>query len=83
MYCGGVKQYFIIFFAILAAAAVVWIGVALNGYRGGVPPSDNYSDWAGPHIIIDWPGIALLIAGIAVVSLVVWIILRKRKQKSN
>jgi LPXTG-motif cell wall-anchored protein len=78
------KQYFITFFAILAATAVVWIGVALNGYRGEAPPYDSkLSDLAGPHIIIDWPGIALLIAGIAGVSLIVWIILRKRKQKSK
>ncbi len=73
------KQFFIIFSAILAAAALIWIGVALNSYRGGMPRSDDYSDWSGPHIIVDWPGFALLIAGIGVVSLLVWIILRKRK----
>jgi LPXTG-motif cell wall-anchored protein len=77
------KQYFIIFFTILAATAVVWTGVTLNCYRGAVPPSDDYSDWSGPHIIIDWPGVALIIVGIAVVSFIVWIFLRKRKQKSN
>jgi LPXTG-motif cell wall-anchored protein len=77
------KQYFIIFFAILAAAAVVLLGVAIKGYRGVVPPSNDYSDWAGPHIIIGWQGIALLIVGIAVVSFLVWIVLRKRKQKAN
>jgi len=82
-HCGGMKQYFMIFFTILAAAALVWIGVALNDYRVGMPPADDYSDWAGPHVIIDWPGLGLLMAGIAVVSLIVWIILRKRKQKSN
>jgi hypothetical protein len=44
------------------------------------PPSDNFSDWSEPHIVINWPQFiafnALLIAG---VGLVVWIIVRKRK----
>ena len=58
-------------------AAVEQMAQAVSGT---MPPSDNYSDWAGPHIIIDWPVLllndAVIIAG---VGLIVWIILRKQK----
>ena len=80
----GMKQYFMIFFSLLAAVAVVLTGVAIKNYRDmAPPPSNDDSDWSGPHLVIDWPGIALLVSGIAGVSLVVWIVLRKQKRKSN
>jgi hypothetical protein len=76
----------------LGPTLLMIVGASLVGYSVGLliyplvcpviaPPSDDLSDWSGPHTVIDWPQfiastIAPLIAG---VGLIVWGILRKRK----
>jgi hypothetical protein len=68
-------------------------GASLIGYSVGLlirplvcpvipPPPNDYGDWAGPHLMIDWPQfiasiIVPLVAGVGL--LIVWFFWRKRE----
>jgi hypothetical protein len=76
------KQFFVTFSALFATAAVIWLGLTLYSYCKA-PRYDNKLSDVSAHVTVDWLGIAFRILVTSVVSVIVSIILEKRKQDSN